>query len=148
MADGVDCAGKGRLDTAVNEGRGTTSKAQALIFRWSPHPHQFAHALQPLHLVGTFKAPVIGSSLNPPSPGNRLEQAVSDHPVRVGPRFSWATKQRDEELADQALLLQGTCAIVVHDSTVVEEDHESSRHCSLPLSLLLIIDDQRVHEEH
>jgi len=65
----------------------------------------------------------------------------------VGPRFSWATKQWDEELADQALPLQGTYAVVVHDSTVVEEDHESSRHCSLPLSLSLIVDDQRAHEE-
>src|SRR5258708_1975075 len=146
-ADGVHRTGKGRLDAAGNKGRGTTCKAQTLLFGWSPNPHQLAHALQPLHLVGTFKALVIGSSPDSPSPGNRLEQAVSDHPVRAGPRFSWATEQRDEELADQALPLRGTCAVIIHDSTVVEEDHQSSRHCSLPLSLSYIVDDQRAHEE-
>jgi hypothetical protein len=98
-------------------------------------------------LVGTIKAPVIGSSLDSPSPGIWLEQAVSDHPIRVGLRSSRATEQRDEELAHQMLPLQGTCAIIIHDSTVIEEDHQSSRHSSLPFSLSHIVYRQRPHEE-
>ena len=86
-ADGVRHTGKGRLDSPCNKGRSATSKAQALLFGWGLHPHQRAHAPQPIDLVVAIKAPVIGSSLNPPSPGLWLEQAVSDHPVRAGPRF-------------------------------------------------------------
>src|SRR6266446_2952196 len=146
-ADGTHYAGKGCMDTAGNKGDSATSKAQALFFGWSPNSHQLTHALQPLHLVGAIKAFVIGSSLDSPLPCIRSEQAVSDHPVRAGPRFSRATEQRDEVLADQALPLQATLVVIIHDSAVVEEDHESSRHCSLPLSLSYVVDRQRSHKE-
>src|SRR6266567_3174298 len=99
-ADGVHHAGEGCLDAAGNESGSATSKAQALLFRWSPDSHQLAHVPQPIDLVGAIKAVVIGSSLDASLPGSRLEQAVSDHPVRAGPRFSRATEQRDEVLAD------------------------------------------------
>src|SRR5216684_7668287 len=114
-ADGVHYAGKGRLDVAGNKGRCATSKVQALFFGWSPDSHQLAHVPQPIDLVGAIKAVVIGSSLDAPLPGGRFEEAVSDHPVRAGPRFSRATKQRDEVLAHQALPLEGTSGVVVHD---------------------------------
>src|SRR5260221_13001653 len=105
--DGVHRTGKGRLDAAGNKGRGTTCKAQTLLFGWIANPRQQAHALQPLHLVGTFKALVIGSSPDSPSPGNRLEQAVSDHPVRAGPRFSWAAAPGGAGILEQTLPLVG-----------------------------------------
>src|SRR5258708_1607464 len=87
-ADGVRHAGKGRLDAAGNKGRGATSKAPAFLFGWGPASPPPAPVPQPIHLVGAIKAPVIGSSPDSPPPGIWLEQAVSDHPVRAGPRFS------------------------------------------------------------
>src|SRR6266568_5705989 len=98
-ADGVHHAGVCCLDAAGNESGSATSKVQALFFGWGPDSHQLAHVPQPLDLGGAIKAVVIGSSLDAPSPGSRLEEAVSGHPVRAGPRFSRATEQRDEVLA-------------------------------------------------
>ena len=146
-ADGTHYAGKGCMDTAGNKGDSATSKEQALLFGWSPDSHELAHPPQPLLLVGAIKAVVIGSSLDAPSPGSRLEEAVSDHPVRAEPRVSRATEQRGEELADQALPLQATLVVIIHDSAIIEEDHESNRHCSFPLSLSHVVDRQRSHKE-
>src|SRR5258706_2512128 len=86
-ADGVHHARKGRANSAGNKGCGTTSQTQAFLVEMGLNPHQLAHTLQPIDLVGAIKAAVIESSSDSPSPGSRREQAASDHTVRARPRF-------------------------------------------------------------
>src|SRR6266581_4108341 len=131
-ANGVHHTGKGSMDATGDIGDGAAGKFDALCFAWCRDPHEFAHASQPIYVVGAIKAIVISGCLDSHPPVLKIKHAVRHNTVGFDPRLRRAAEQWQEELADEALPLLGPLAVIVHDPTIIKE-HRELRHRYYPL---------------
>src|SRR5579884_86340 len=84
-------ARESRMDATSNIGHSLVSKEKAFLFWRGRNSDEFTHASQPIYLIGTIKAGIIGCSLYACLPGLRLKQTINDNSIGLTPSLRCAS---------------------------------------------------------